>query len=123
MPRCTSSPGTSLSLRARPAIHRSTQTSAMRSYYVYLLASAKRGTLYAGVTNNLVRRIHEHRTDAAEGFTQRYGVHLLVWFECTSSVEAAIQREKNLKNWRREWKISLVEASNPGWCDLYESIL
>ena len=95
----------------------------MKSYYVYLLASAKRGTLYAGVTNDLVRRIHEHRTDAAEGFTKRYGVHLLVWFECTSSVEAAIQREKNLKNWRRDWKIALIEGGNPGWCDLYESIL
>ena len=93
------------------------------SYFVYLLASECHGTLYVGVTNDLVRRVHEHRTDAVAGFTSRYGVHRLVWFEGTPSVEAAIQREKQLKNWKREWKIALIERENPQWQDLYDSIL
>ncbi len=93
------------------------------SYFVYLLASERHGTLYVGVTNDLVRRIHEHRTDAVAGFTSRYGVHRLVWFESTSSVEAAIRREKQLKNWKREWKIALIEHENPQWLDLYDSVL
>jgi putative endonuclease len=93
------------------------------SYFVYLLASECHGTLYVGVTNDLVRRVHEHRTDAVAGFTSRYGVHRLVWFEGAPSVEAAIQREKQLKNWKREWKIALIERENPQWQDLYDSIL
>ena len=93
------------------------------TYHVYLLASAKNGTLYAGVTSNLVRRIHEHQTSAIDGFTKRYGIHSLVWFESTPSIEAAIQREKQIKNWKREWKIALIEKENPEWADLYESIL
>ena len=93
------------------------------TYHVYLLASAKNGTLYAGVTSNLVRRIHEHQTSAIDGFTKRYSIHSLVWFESTPSIEAAIQREKQIKNWKREWKIALIEKENPEWADLYESIL
>jgi len=93
------------------------------SYFVYLLASERNGILYVGVTNDLVRRVHEHRTDAVAGFTSRYGVHRLVWFESTASVEAAIRREKQLKNWKREWKIALIERENPQWLDLYDSIL
>jgi putative endonuclease len=93
------------------------------TYYVYLMASAKNGTLYAGVTSNLVKRIHEHKTGAVDGFTSRYSVHDLVWFESTPSIEAAIQKEKHLKNWKREWKVALIEKENPGWVDLYESIL
>ena len=93
------------------------------SYFVYLLASDHNGTLYIGVTNDLVRRTHEHRTDAVAGFTSRYGVHRLVWFESTPSIEAAIRREKQLKNWKREWKIALIERDNPQWLDLYDSIL
>ncbi len=93
------------------------------SYFVYLLASDHNGTLYIGVTNDLVRRTHEHRTDAVAGFTSRYGVHRLVWFESTPSIEAAIRREKQLKNWKREWKIALLERDNPQWLDLYDSIL
>jgi putative endonuclease len=93
------------------------------SYFVYLLASERNGTLYVGVTNDLVRRAHEHRTDAVAGFTSRYGTHRLVWFESTASVEAAIRREKQLKNWKREWKIALIERENPHWLDLYDSIL
>ena len=91
-------------------------------YYVYILASRKHGTLYIGVTNDLVRRVYQHKTHAARGFTARYGVHLLVWFECYDDVINAISREKELKNWRREWKINLIESSNPNWVDLYESL-
>ena len=95
----------------------------MHEYYVYLLASKKNGTLYVGVTNDLIRRVYEHKNDLVEGFTKQYQVHDLVWFESTGSVEAAIQREKQLKNWKREWKVALIEKENPEWRDLYESIL
>ena len=92
-------------------------------YFVYLLASGKNGTLYTRVTNDLVRRVYEHKNGSTEGFTSRYAIHNLVWFESTPSVEAAIQREKQIKNWKREWKIALIEENNPGWDDLYESLL
>ncbi len=92
-------------------------------YFVYLMASRKNGTLYVGVTSNLVRRVYEHKNGSVEGFTDRYGVHLLVWFESTPSVEAAIHKEKQIKNWKREWKVALIEKANPQWLDLYESIL
>ena len=92
-------------------------------YFVYLMASRKNGTLYVGVTNDLVRRAYEHKNGLVEGFTDRYGVHQLVWFESTSSVEAAIQKEKQIKNWKREWKVALIEKDNPEWLDLYETIL
>jgi len=91
-------------------------------YYVYILASRKHGTLYIGVTNDLVRRVYQHKTDAVRGFTSRYGVHLLVWFECYDDIRNAITREKELKKWRREWKINLIERSNPEWGDLYAGI-
>ena len=93
------------------------------AYYVYILASQKHGTLYIGVTNDLIRRVYEHRTDAVAGFTKRYGVHTLVHFEQTENVEAAIQREKRLKKWSRAWKIKLIEDSNPDWADLYTGLL
>jgi putative endonuclease len=81
------------------------------AYYVYLLASKKHGTLYLGVTNDIVRRVHVHRTDAVKGFTSRYGVHKLVWFEIYDDALTAIAREKELKKWRRDWKIRLIEDS------------
>ena len=90
---------------------------------VYLLASQPNGTLYVGVTRDLVRRVHEHRSKLVEGFTSRYGVDRLVWFESTESVEAAIVREKQLKRWNRVWKIALIEQANPAWQDLYASLL
>ena len=93
------------------------------TYFVYLMASQKNGTLYVGVTNDLVRRVFEHKNDLVEGFTKRYGVHTLVWFESTSSIEAAIQREKQLKNWKRDWKVSLIEQFNPDWNELYDGLL
>jgi putative endonuclease len=92
------------------------------AYYVYLLASKKHGTLYLGVTNDLVRRVYEHRTKAVPGFAARYGVERLVWFEVNDTVEAAITREKELKKWRRDWKIRLIEENNPAWDDLYAGI-
>ncbi len=92
------------------------------TYYVYILASAPNGTLYIGVTNDLIRRIHEHRTDAIPGFTKRYGVHMLVYFEATENVEAAIHREKRLKKWKRQWKLDLIEQHNSTWSDLYPSL-
>ena len=92
-------------------------------YFVYLMASGKNGTLYVGVTNNLIRRVFEHRNGVVEGFTDRYRVHHLVWFESTPSIEAAIRREKQIKNWRREWKIALIEKENSQWSDLYDALL
>ena len=90
--------------------------------YVYLLASGKHGTLYVGVTNDLARRVYQHKNGAARGFTSRYLVHHLVWFECYDDPITAIAREKEIKKWRREWKVNLIEQSNPEWVDLYESI-
>jgi putative endonuclease len=92
-------------------------------YFVYLMASKKKDTLYAGVTNNLIRRVYEHKNGLADGFTSRYAVHSLVWFESTPSIQAAIEREKQLKNWKRDWKIALIETSNADWTDLYDTLL
>ena len=92
-------------------------------YYVYILASRKNGTLYTGVTNDLVRRVYQHKNDLADGFTKQYRVHTLVWFDLTSSVEVAIHREKQIKNWKREWKVELIEKQNPEWRDLYPELL
>jgi putative endonuclease len=91
-------------------------------YYVYLLASGKHGTLYLGVTNDLVRRVFEHKEKVARGFTSRYGVDRLVWYECYDDPTSAITREKELKKWRRDWKIALIEENNLDWSDLYNSI-
>ena len=95
----------------------------MKTYYVYILASRKNGTLYIGVTNDLVRRVYEHKHDYVKGFTSRYGVHRLVYFEHTQSIDAALTREKELKKWRRQWKIDLIEKRNPEWSDLYGGIV
>jgi putative endonuclease len=92
------------------------------TYFVYLLASRKDGTLYLGVTRDLVRRVYEHKTKAASGFTSRYDVRRLVWFEIYDDPSSAIAREKQLKKWQRAWKIELIEKENPDWRDLYEEI-
>ena len=89
---------------------------------VYILASKRNGTLYIGVTSDLVKRIWEHRNNLVEGFTKRYGVHRLVWYELHESMESAIQREKRLKKWKRVWKLALIESANPDWQDLYQTI-
>jgi len=92
------------------------------AYYVYLLASKKHGTLYLGVTNDIVHRVHDQRTKAVPGFTSRYNVGKLVWFEICDDAITAITREKQLKKWRRDWKIRLIEEQNPNWDDLYSGI-
>jgi len=89
---------------------------------VYMLASRKNGTLYVGVTSDLIKRIWEHKNNAAEGFTQRYGVHTLVWYEPHESMISAIGREKAIKEWHRAWKIRLLEKNNPEWKNLYQKL-
>jgi putative endonuclease len=93
-----------------------------RTYFVYILASRRNGTLYIGVTNDLVKRVWEHRSGLVDGFTRKYGVKRLVWFESTPDVLAAITREKQIKKWNRAWKIELIERKNPEWIDLYEGL-
>ena len=93
-----------------------------RTYWVYILASKLGGTLYIGVTNDLVRRVYEHRMGLADGFTKKYGIHRLVYFEPHGDIESAIRREKRLKKWKRAWKIRLIEQANPNWDDLYPLI-
>ena len=93
------------------------------SYCVYILASQRNGTLYIGMTNDLVRRTWEHKNDVVEGFTKRHQVHTLVWFEATEDAAAAILREKQIKKWNRSWKLRLIEEQNPSWKDLYEGLL
>jgi len=93
----------------------------MNQYYVYILASKRNGTLYVGVTKDLVRRVYEHKNNVIEGFTKKYGVHFLIYFECFNDVNEAICREKCIKRWKRVWKMRLIEENNPNWCDLYQS--
>lgn len=95
----------------------------MKTYFLYILASKKGGTLYIGVTNNLLKRVAEHKSDLIGGFTKKYGIHKLVYYEQTSDIMSAIIREKRLKKWNRKWKIDLVEKSNPAWKDLYGSLI
>jgi len=90
---------------------------------VYILASKRNGTLYIGVTSDLVKRVWEHKNDMVEGFSKRYNVHQLVWYELHESMESAILREKRLKDWKRSWKLKLIERMNPHWQDLYDSIV
>jgi putative endonuclease len=90
---------------------------------VYILASRRNGTLYVGVTSDLVKRVWEHQTNLVEGFTKRYGVHTLVWFEQHETMESAIAREKAIKEWKRRWKLDLIEQQNPEWRDLYEDVV
>lgn len=88
-----------------------------------MLASQRNGTLYIGVTSDLIKRVWEHKHDLAEGFTKKYGVHTLVWYELHEDMTSAIAREKALKEWKRQWKLELIEAMNPTWRDLYEELL
>ena len=94
----------------------------MKRPAVYILASKRNGTLYTGVTADLVKRTAEHKSHAVPGFTQRHGVDQLVWFEAHPTMMSAIRREKAIKEWRREWKLQLIEGTNPCWKDLFESI-
>ena len=95
----------------------------MGAYWVYILASRRNGTLYVGVTNDPVRRVGEHKSDAVEGFTKKYGVHILVYAEFHETMPDAIRREKQIKEWRRAWKLKLIERDNPEWRDLYRDLI
>ena len=89
---------------------------------VYILTSKTNGTLYTGVTSNLLKRIWQHKNNLVKGFTSKYNVHTLVWYEVHETMESAIQREKAIKNWKRSWKIKVIEDINPGWSDLYDGL-
>ena len=92
------------------------------NFYVYILSSQKRGTLYVGVTSNLLKRVYEHKSDLVEGFTRKYGVHRLVYYEIVAEAETALRREKQIKKWNRAWKFRLIEEHNPEWADLYDTL-
>ncbi len=91
--------------------------------YIYILSSVKNGTLYIGVTSNLIKRVYEHKNKLGEGFTNQYDIGNLVYYEIFDNITYAIEREKQLKNWKREWKIALIEKENYNWTDLYDSLL
>jgi putative endonuclease len=95
----------------------------MRHPTVYIMANKRNGTLYVGVTSDLAHRISEHKGDAVEGFTKRYGIHVLAWYELHATMPLAIEREKQVKKWRRAWKLALIEQANPDWRDLAEDLL
>jgi putative endonuclease len=94
-----------------------------KQFCVYILASARNGTLYTGVSSDLIKRIWQHKDDEADGFTKKYRVHTLVWFELHENAESAIRREKQIKEWKRKWKLELIEKSNPTWRDLYDEVI
>ncbi len=95
----------------------------MKQPCVYLLASKRNGTLYVGVTSNLLQRVWQHKNDMIDGFTKRYDIHDLVWYEMHGTMESAIMREKAIKEWKRAWKLELIEKDNPSWLDLYQSLV
>ena len=95
----------------------------MKSYWIYILSSKKNGTLYIGVTNNLARRVYEHKEKLLAGFSKRYNVNMLVYAEEFNNINEALHREKSIKKWNRKWKLRLIEEQNPDWNDLYENIL
>lgn len=95
----------------------------MKNYYVYILASQRNGTLYIGVTSNLIRRVWQHKTGEVPGFTSEYKVHQLVYYEIHNDIMMALKREKNLKAWKRAWKLGLIDHNNPDWKDLYLTLL
>ncbi len=95
----------------------------MKQPCVYILASRRNGTLYTGVTSDLVQRVWQHKNDLGQGFTRKYRVHTLVWYEPHATMESAITREKAIKEWKRAWKLELIESANPEWRDLYEEIV
>ena len=93
-----------------------------KDFHVYIIASKRNGTLYIGVTSNLIKRVYQHKNNLLEGFTSKYAVHLLVYYEKHLSADSAIRREKRLKSWKRQWKLALIEKENPKWLDLYSEI-
>ncbi|MBI4827086.1 MAG: GIY-YIG nuclease family protein [Nitrospirae bacterium] len=95
----------------------------MKIYCVYILSSRRNGTLYVGMTSDLIKRVYEHKSCMVDGFTKQHGVHCLVWYEIHETSDAAILREKQIKKWERKWKLRLIEEMNPEWKDLYEDLL
>ena len=95
----------------------------MKNYYIYILSNKRNGTLYIGVTSNLIKRIQEHKNKLVDGFTKKYNVDKLVYYEQAEQINSALAREKSLKKYNREWKINLIEKENPNWNDLYDSII
>ena len=95
----------------------------MKQYYVYILASKRNGTLYVGFSDNLIGRVYQHKNGLAEGFTKRYRIKILVYYEQADSKEGALLREKQIKEWHRKWKLELIEKSNPEWKDLYDDLI
>jgi putative endonuclease len=95
----------------------------MKQFFVYMLCSKRNGTLYTGVTSDLIKRVYEHKNGLTEGFTKTYGVHRLVWYELHGAAETAIPREKQIKKWNRDWKLELIEQMNPDWKDLYDELV
>ncbi|MHC5075417.1 MAG: GIY-YIG nuclease family protein [Planctomycetota bacterium] len=95
----------------------------MKRYYVYILVNRRNGTLYLGMTNDLGRRVYEHKNELLEGFSKKYGIKKLVYYEVHNDVNMAITREKQIKKWNRKWKIRLIEEENPEWTDLYEDAM
>ncbi|NOX82159.1 MAG: GIY-YIG nuclease family protein [Alphaproteobacteria bacterium] len=93
-----------------------------KNYFVYIMASARNGTLYIGVTSDLEGRVWDHRQGTYDGFTKKYSVTMLVWYDHYDDINAAIQREKTMKKWPRKWKLNTIEKENPDWCDLYEDL-
>jgi len=94
----------------------------MKKFYIYILCNKRNGTLYTGITSDLIKRIYEHRNKLVNGFTKKYHVHRLVWYEIHEVIESALSREKQIKKWKRKWKLELIEKHNPEWNDLYENI-
>ena len=94
----------------------------MKNFYVYILCNKRNGTLYTGVTSDLIKRVYEHKSNLIDGFSKKYSIHDLVWYESHKTVEEAIIREKQIKKWNRRWKLKLIERDNPEWNDLYETI-
>ncbi|MFZ5982426.1 MAG: GIY-YIG nuclease family protein [Patescibacteria group bacterium] len=95
----------------------------MKNYCVYILASERNGTLYIGVTSDLIKRVQEHKAKLTDGFTKKYGVDKLVYYDQTNDINSALAREKAIKKWNRAWKIKLIEKENPNWNDLYFNII
>ena len=95
----------------------------MKTFYVYIMANKRNGTLYIGVTSNLIKRVYEHKSDLIDGFTRKYNVHQLVFYEQVGDFEAAVRREKQLRKWNRLWKLRIIEQMNPEWRDLYEDLV
>jgi putative endonuclease len=118
---------TNLRIRAKKACvipaQAGIQRDSMKQYYVYILASKRNGTLYIGVTGNLIKRVYEHKNNTMQGFTERYRIHMLVYYEIHDDITQAITREKQIKKWKRQWKLRLIEKNNPQWNDLYYELI